>query len=306
MKELLKEIGLYILIAVVLANLTVNIIQNDYDNCIIGGLEAITDKLVGTTESIYLNIDRINKAMIIQDNFNRRSRQDLSKTINIVENSTKQNSDILNNQQKLMEQHQTDIDSLNKITRPQKEPDVEKLLSATVEITTLSSGGAGVCINEDNNYYYILTAQHVVMPRLGNVVSIRMRDKLIYAGEILKEDPDVDLALVRVRKWEDTYLPIVKLANKEPKVKDRVFAVGHPLGTYWTITEGIISNLNAESYLMTTATVTFGNSGGALFNTDGDIIGICSKVYAYTMISPESSMGLAIRLSLIREFIEVK
>lgn len=261
--KLLKEIGLYILIAVVLANLTVNILQNDYDR-----------QIVGYIKDVQLTVGRI---------------------ITLLEN----------HQREILEQG-LNLAILNKITRPQKEPDVEKLLSATVEITTMNGIGAGVCINEDVDYYYILTAQHIVTPRLGNVVSIRVRDKLIYAGEVLKEDPDVDLALVRVKKWEDNYLPTVKLANKEPKVKDRVFVVGHPLGTHWTITEGIISNINVYSYLMTTATVTFGNSGGALFDTDGKIVGICSRVVGYTKGVPESSMGLAIRLSLIKEFLEVK
>lgn len=270
MKKLLKEIGLYILIAVVLANFTVNILQNNYDRQVDGCLYGIADYIKWAESSI-------------------------GEIFTSLEN----------HQRKILEQG-LNLVLLNKITKLQREPDVEKLLTATVEITAMGGVGAGVCISEDANYYYILTAQHVVTPRLGNVVSIRMRDKLIYAGEVLKEDPEVDLALIRVRKWEKTYLSIVKLADEEPRVKDRVFAVGHPLGTHWTITEGVVSNTDVYSYIMTTATVTFGNSGGALFNIDGDVIGICSKMPAYSANVPESSMGLAIRLGVIKEFLEVK
>lgn len=69
---------------------------------------------------------------------------------------------------------------------------------------------------------------------------------------------------------------------------------------------GIISNTDVYSYIMTTATVTFGNSGGALFNTDGNVIGVCSKIPSYSARIPESSMGLAIRLRVIKEFLETK
>lgn len=270
MKKLLKEIGLYILIAVVLANLTVNIVQNNYKRQIDEYLYAIMDCIEGTQLSIGGVIT------------------------------------LLENHQRLILKHCANLTLLNKITKPQKEPDFEKLLSTTVEITTMNGVGAGICIGEDTDYYYILTAQHVVTLRLGNIVSVRMRDKLIYAGKILKEDPDVDLALVRVKKWEDTHLLVVRLADAEPKVKDRVFVVGHPLGTHWTITEGIISNIDVKSYTLTTATVTYGNSGGALFNTDGNVIGICSGGYMYANNIPESNMGLFIRLSVIKEFLKVK
>jgi len=274
MKNLLKEFALYLLIAVVLFNVTTNVIQQKY--------------------TVKLEQDLL-ETIVLVEKYMEGVNSNLDEVIESVEG-----------QQRLILEQSINLAILNMITKPQKEPDVEKLLTATVEITTMGDSGAGVCINEDMDYYYILTAQHVVVPRLGNVISVRTRDKLTYAGEVLKEDPNIDLALVRVRKCENTRLSIVKLANEEPKVKDRVFAVGHPLGTHWTITEGIVSNVNAFSYLMTTATVTFGNSGGALFNTDGNVIGICSKVPGYSPTTPESSMGLAIRLRVIKEFLEVK
>ena len=177
--KLLKEIGLYILIAVVSVNFTVNILQNNYDNLIIGGLEAITNKLVETVEIFSSNIDKINGDLIIQNNFNRRGRQDLYNTIDKNKNFMKHNSNILNKQQKLIRQHQIDINLLNKITKPQKEPDFEKLMNGTVIIFNWNRSGAGVCIKEDENYYYILTANHII----ENHSSRPRRDKDIAVPE---------------------------------------------------------------------------------------------------------------------------
>lgn len=270
MRNLFKEIALYLLVATVMLNLTVNIVQNKTEDTLI-------------------------KIVIEQTGYIREVDGILDEIINIL--------DI---QERLLTNYYINLVQLNKLTKTQREPDFERLLTATVQISNMGREGTGICINEDSDYYYILTAQHVVAARMGNVVSVRTRDKLIYAGEIIKEDTNVDLALLKVKKWTDVSLTTVKLSNNEPKIKDRVFIVGHPLGISWTLVEGVVSNLNNKTFIMTTAPTTFGNSGGALFNTDGDIIGIIAKVYGYLDGVPESSMGLAIRLSLIKEFLEVK
>jgi len=277
MKTILKEIALYLLIATVLFNVTVNVIQEKY-------IIELEQNLFETTTLLNESLKGVNDTLD-----------------GILELLGGHQSLILEHTGLISEQS-INLAILNRITKPQAEPDFERLLTATVEINTMGGSGAGICTSVDTDYYYILTAQHVVKNRFGNVVSVRTRDTYIYAGEIVKEDPDVDLALVRIRK-DGTNIEIVKLATQEPKVKDRVFAVGHPLGATWTITEGVVSNINVYSYLMTTAPATFGNSGGALFNTDGNIIGICSAGHAYPGNIPESNMGLFIKLDTIKSFL---
>ncbi|CAN5546770.1 trypsin-like peptidase domain-containing protein [soil metagenome] len=153
------------------------------------------------------------------------------------------------------------------------------------------STGSGVIISQDG---YIVTNNHVVDG--ADKVEITLNDKRSYTAEIIGRDPSTDLALLKIK---EEGLPFASYGNSdEVKVGEWVLAVGNPFNLNSTVTAGIISakgrNVNilennaaqgkfpVESYLQTDAAVNPGNSGGALVNAKGELIGINSAILSMT------------------------
>ena len=150
--------------------------------------------------------------------------------------------------------------------------------------------GSGVIISQDG---YIVTNNHVVDG--ADKVEVTLNDKRSYVAEVIGKDPTTDLALLKIK---ETNLPYMSYGNSDDvKVGEWVLAVGNPFNLNSTVTAGIISakarNIgilgddqsrgNAiESYLQTDAAVNPGNSGGALVNTKGELIGINSAIASNT------------------------
>lgn len=146
------------------------------------------------------------------------------------------------------------------------------------------AAGSGVLISADG---YILTNNHVVEDAVK--VSVTLNDKREYEAKIIGTDPDADLALIKI---EDANLPFLTFANSdEVKVGEWVIAVGNPFNLTSTVTAGIVSakarnlsilgedNPNAiESFIQTDAAVNQGNSGGALVNARGELVGINTAI----------------------------
>lgn len=142
--------------------------------------------------------------------------------------------------------------------------------------------GSGVIISADG---YIVTNNHVVKD--ANEIEVSLFDKQTFEATVIGTDPSTDLALIKV---EGTDLPKLELANSdEAKVGEWVLAVGNPFNLASTVTAGIVSakgrNLNIlqdkapiESFIQTDAAVNPGNSGGALVNTDGKLLGINTAI----------------------------
>ncbi len=141
-----------------------------------------------------------------------------------------------------------------------------------------SDMGSGVLLSEDG---YILTNQHVV----NQVQNIRISlwDGRIAPAKIVGSDPETDLAVLKVNL---TGLPTAPIADQsELHVGDVVLAIGNALGLSHTVTMGIVSatgrnNLRSvlyEDFIQTDAAINAGNSGGALINANGDLIGINSS-----------------------------
>lgn len=147
--------------------------------------------------------------------------------------------------------------------------------------------GSGVIISPDG---YIVTNNHVV----ENAQSIRvlLNNNREYVAELIGTDPTTDIALL---KLEDANLPYLEFGNSDSSlVGEWVLAVGNPLRLQSTVTAGIISakarNINIlnnqqyriESFIQTDAAVNPGNSGGALVNTSGKLIGINTAILSQT------------------------
>jgi Do/DeqQ family serine protease len=148
--------------------------------------------------------------------------------------------------------------------------------------------GSGVIISEDG---FIVTNNHVVDN--ADQVEVTLYDKRSYKGTIIGTDPSTDLALIRIN---EKGLPILKFGNSDAvKVGEWVMAVGNPFNLTSTVTAGIVSakgrNINIlssrdnsaiESFIQTDAAVNPGNSGGALVNLNGDLIGINTAIASQT------------------------
>ncbi len=151
-----------------------------------------------------------------------------------------------------------------------------------------SSSGSGVIISEDG---YIVTNNHVI--ENNDLIEVTLHDKRSYEARVVGIDPSTDLALLKIN--EDA-LPFLPFANSDKvRVGEWVLAVGNPFELNSTVTAGIISakarninliqdkdNLQVESFLQTDASVNPGNSGGALVNLRGELIGINTAIASET------------------------
>jgi len=146
--------------------------------------------------------------------------------------------------------------------------------------------GSGVIISADG---YIVTNNHVVAD--ADKIEITLHDKRLLTARVIGLDPNTDVALVKV---DAENLPTLAFANSdELKVGEWVVAVGNPFNLESTVTAGIISAIGRsinilegkapiESFIQTDAVVNPGNSGGALVNTQGDLIGINTAIASPT------------------------
>lgn len=142
--------------------------------------------------------------------------------------------------------------------------------------------GSGVIISNDG---YIVTNNHVING--SDRIEVVMSDKRTYNAEVIGSDASTDIALIKIKEKD---LPFLNYGNSDDiHVGEWVLAVGNPFNLYSTVTAGIISAkgrnniLNAnnrpiESFIQTDAVVNPGNSGGALVNTNGDLVGINTAI----------------------------
>jgi len=150
----------------------------------------------------------------------------------------------------------------------------------------IAATGSGVIVSEDG---YIVTNNHVVQD--AEQISVTLNDKREYTATIIGSDPSTDLALIKI---EEKGLPFLEFGNSDQvKIGEWVLAVGNPFNLTSTVTAGIVSakarNINilgggssVESFIQTDAAVNPGNSGGALVNTKGELIGINAAIASNT------------------------
>lgn len=144
----------------------------------------------------------------------------------------------------------------------------------------LIGSGAGVVVARPG---YILTCKHVVEDALEIRVRFRSDFDKYYKAEVIKMSKYSDLALIRVIDDEEAATrPKVKFSSMIELSED-LYAIGHPRGHYWTITKGIASNLliskDHQFTLQVDIPLTFGNSGGGVYNSNGELVGIASGLF---------------------------
>ncbi|MGM9868485.1 MAG: Do family serine endopeptidase [Sodaliphilus sp.] len=151
----------------------------------------------------------------------------------------------------------------------------------------LQGSGSGVIISEDG---YIVTNNHVVEGADKLTVTLNNNDE--YSARVIGTDSNTDLALIKITPEKGKTLDPISFGNSDDvKVGEWAVAVGNPFGFNSTVTAGIISakgrgvnegNMGIKSFIQHDAAVNPGNSGGALVNTNGDLIGINTMIYSQT------------------------
>ena len=170
--------------------------------------------------------------------------------------------------------------------------------------------GSGIIIGETENEIFIITNNHVVEG--ATELSVGFIDESSCSATVKNVDEDNDLAVVIVNKKDvssDTLnqIAVAKLGDSDTiKVGEQVVAIGNALGYGQSVTTGIVSakncmnSTNATALIQTDAAITPGNSGGALLNMKGEVIGINSSKYASTDVE---GMGFAIPISSVESII---
>nr|MCU0408363.1 Do family serine endopeptidase [Bacteroidales bacterium] len=169
----------------------------------------------------------------------------------------------------------------------------------------VSGYGSGVIIIADG---YIITNNHVIDG--AENVEVTLNDKRVLPATIVGKDPSTDIALLKVKS---TNLPFLKYGSSDQlKLGEWVLAVGNPFNLTSTVTAGIVSakgrSLNLlegdykiESFIQTDAALNMGNSGGALINTRGELVGITTAI-----ISPSGAYAgnsFAVPVSIVQKVV---
>ncbi|WDQ98759.1 Do family serine endopeptidase [Devosia sp. J2-20] len=162
--------------------------------------------------------------------------------------------------------------------------------------------GSGVIVEAGG---VILTNRHVIEGATD--VRIALSDGREFAVDVVIEDAQTDLAVLRVQQAGDTEFPAITFANSDGlEVGDLVLAIGNPFGVGQTVTSGIVSALartgversDYEFFIQTDAAINPGNSGGALVDMDGHLVGINTAIYSQS--GGSVGIGFAIPANMAR------
>lgn len=171
----------------------------------------------------------------------------------------------------------------------------------------VQGSGSGVIISEDG---YIVTNNHVISG--ANSIKVNLNDNRSFNAELIGADPATDLALLKLEGAEN--LQPLKIGNSdEIRLGEWVLAVGNPFDLTSTVTAGIISakgrNINIindrtaiEAFIQTDAAVNPGNSGGALVNTRGELIGINTAISTHT--GSFEGYSFAVPVNIVRKVVD--
>ena len=217
------------------------------------------------------------------------------------------------------EVRQVKVDGKQQLTMPEVyAANVNSTVGITTSITTnywgyqttAAASGSGFILTADG---YILTNYHVI--ENSNSVKVTMYDGASYDATIVGYDESNDIAVLKIDATGLT--PVVLGDSDELNVGDSVVAIGNPLGELtFSLTSGAVSALNREVTLSSNVTmdliqtdcaINSGNSGGALFNLYGEVIGITNAKYSSSGSSGEASIdniGFAIPINSVRSIVE--
>jgi serine protease DegS len=164
--------------------------------------------------------------------------------------------------------------------------------------------GSGVIVDTKGT---IVTNQHVIAG--ADSIRVQLADGRIAEATVAGQDPDTDLAILHLSIGD---LPVMPMGRSDTlRVGDIVLAIGNPYGLSQTVTQGIVSATGRgqlglatfENFIQTDAAINLGNSGGALIDARGDLVGINTAVLNRTYGGPEG-IGFAIPVNLVRGVME--
>ena len=173
------------------------------------------------------------------------------------------------------------------------------------EMPMQEGSGSGVIISEDG---YIVTNNHVVDN--SKEIEVTLNDNRTFKAKLIGADPNTDIALIKI---DAEKLPVIIFGNSDSlKVGEWVLAVGNPFNLTSTVTAGIVSakarNINIinsqmkiESFIQTDAAVNPGNSGGALVNTKGELVGVNTAIASQT--GSYAGYAFAVPVSIVQKVV---
>jgi len=178
-------------------------------------------------------------------------------------------------------------------------PNIERILET-------QSLGSGVIVDAENGY--VLTNNHVVKDAFE--ITITLSDGREMLAEILGRDPDTDIAVLQVQADKLTQVPFAD--SSRLRVGDFVVAIGNPFGLGQTVTSGIVSALGRsglgiesyEDFIQTDASINLGNSGGALVNLRGELVGINTAIFGSGGGSGNIGIGFAIPINMAHDIMQ--
>jgi serine protease Do len=179
---------------------------------------------------------------------------------------------------------------------------VENAIHGVVIVTTESGLGSGTIIGEN----YILTNSHVIHGFGGIMVGTQEGNR--YSATVIFDDPLFDLAAIKIDDWktakkENKFTPL-SFASDYKKL-ETVFSIGHPLGSPFVVSRGVISNpytiLTQKTFgVLTDARIYEGSSGGPIVNIKGEIIGISDQIF----VTDGGSLGVAIPGDVVQKLVD--
>ena len=164
-----------------------------------------------------------------------------------------------------------------------------------------TSLGSGFIVDPEG---YIITNNHVIQG--AEDITVILRDDTQLKAKLIGSDSRVDIAVLKVEPPNKKPLPAVKFGDSDKsRVGDWVIAIGNPFGLGHSVTAGIISargralSDSLDDYLQTDAAINKGNSGGPLFNADGEVIGVNTAIYSPT--GTNAGLAFSIPSNLVKQ-----
>src|SRR6478736_481097 len=185
----------------------------------------------------------------------------------------------------------------------------DSVVAITVTTSQGEAQGSGVIVDTEG---HVVTNNHVVSGAQDGKVQVTLTDGRIFTADVVGTDPTTDLAVVKLQDAPDDLKPAALGDSSEVAVGDPVMAVGNPLGLANTVTTGIVSALDrpvsttedgssdtvVTNAIQIDAAVNPGNSGGPLFDAQGQVIGITSSIATTSSESGSIGLGFAIPVNL--------
>ncbi|TFG62817.1 MAG: Do family serine endopeptidase [Spirochaetales bacterium] len=166
--------------------------------------------------------------------------------------------------------------------------------------------GSGILVHRDRDTAYVITNNHVI----GNAdeINVTLFDKREFRAELVGNDQRKDLALLSFKTNDETIIPAVLGDSDFLEVGDWVLAIGNPFGYISSVTAGIVSAKgrrgpqdNISDFIQTDSSINQGNSGGALVNLDGQVVGI--NTWITTPTGGSIGLGFAIPINNVKKAI---